>query len=85
MEDAFCVSKANSMGANKDRKARSGDAPYYGATEALANPVCVGRQKARQETRPNRQRGQGPECVCQGHNQRDNQRVQPQHARNEQL
>eukprot|EP00957_Ditylum_brightwellii_P122276 9324799-Ditylum_brightwellii.AAC.1 len=61
MENAFRVSKANSMGADKEKKAHSANSPYYGATEAPAGPVCEGRRKASQETWPNRQRGQGPE------------------------
>eukprot|EP00957_Ditylum_brightwellii_P114325 8717071-Ditylum_brightwellii.AAC.1 len=64
---------------------RSANTPYYGATEALVGPVCEGCQKVTQETRPDRQRGQGPERVHQGQDQRDNQGVQPQHARDEQL
>eukprot|EP00957_Ditylum_brightwellii_P160232 12198896-Ditylum_brightwellii.AAC.1 len=61
----------------RENKARSAHAPYHGAAEALAGPVCQGCQKVDQKAPPNRQRGQGSQRVHQRQDQRDDQRVQP--------
>eukprot|EP00957_Ditylum_brightwellii_P017038 1285053-Ditylum_brightwellii.AAC.1 len=67
------------------QEARSDHTPYHDTTEALAGLVFQGHQKVGQKVQPNRQRGQGSQHVYQGQDQRDNQRAQPQHARNKQL
>eukprot|EP00957_Ditylum_brightwellii_P199424 15201490-Ditylum_brightwellii.AAC.1 len=67
------------------QETRSAHALHHGTAEALAGLVCQGCQKAGQKLRPDRQRGRGSQHICQRQDQRNNQKAQPQHARNEQL
>eukprot|EP00957_Ditylum_brightwellii_P141502 10779301-Ditylum_brightwellii.AAC.2 len=47
------------------QEACSAHALHHGTAEALAGLVCQGRQKAGQKARPDRQKGQGSQHVCQ--------------------
>eukprot|EP00957_Ditylum_brightwellii_P205224 15342920-Ditylum_brightwellii.AAC.1 len=74
---------------DKDRKRKHQDKPKLcderHHVEAPAGMVCQGGQKVNQNARPDRQRGQGSQHICQRQDQRNNQRAQLQYARNEQL